>query len=105
MATATEDDVRNALPKQVEDQPSSVEISHYLDIAVDKVDNYDLDNNSTKIKRAEQFYAAWQLVDIKYQIPQSSDKAGVSEQHAVDPASKLEDKFYDIVGGHLIRVL
>jgi len=105
MATATESDVRSVLPKEVEDQPSSAEITTYLDIATDKVDNYDLDSDTTKIKRAEQYYAAWLLVDVKYQIPISSDEAGVSEKHAVDPASKLKDKFEDIVGGSIIRVL
>jgi len=104
MATATESDVRAVLPKEVEDQPSPAEITTYLDIAADKVDNYDV-TDSTKVKRAEQYYAAWLLVDVKYQIPISSDEAGVSEQYAVDPASKLKDKFEDIVGGSLIRVL
>ncbi len=106
MATATESDVRAALPKEVEDQPSTDEITNeYLPMAAEKVAEYDLNSDTTKIKRAEQFYAAWQLVDIKYQIPQSSDRAGVSEDHAVDPATKLYNKFRDIVGGHKLRVV
>jgi len=104
-ATASEGEIRNVLPKEVEDQPSSTEVNDYLTIAAEEVDRYDLDGDSTKIKRAEQYYAAWLLVDVKYQIPVSSDEAGVSEEHAVDPASKLKDKFKDIVGGSLIRVL
>lgn len=104
MASATESEVRAQLPNDVEDQPSSTEISDKLDDAADKVDSYS-DLTDTEIKRAEKYWAAYLLLDLKYQKPQSSREAGLDADYGSDPASRLKEKFLNVVGGEHLRVV
>lgn len=104
MASATEDDVRAQLPNDIEDQPSSAEISDKLEDAADKVARYS-DLNDTEVKRAEKYWAAYLLLDLKYQKPQSSREAGIDADYGSDPAKRLREKFLSTVGGHHLRVV
>lgn len=104
MASATESDVRAQLPNDIEDQPSSSEISDKLDDAADKVDKYD-DLTTAEVKKAEKYWAAYLLLDLQYQKPVSSSEAGVDQRFEGNPAQRLLDKFNDVVGSHIIRVV
>src|SRR6056297_835908 len=104
MASATEKDVRAQLPNDIGSQPSSVEISDKLDDAVDKVDRYD-DLTTAEVKKAEKYWAAYLLLDLQYQKPVSSSEAGVDQRFEVNPAQRLLDKFNDVVGSQIMRVV
>lgn len=104
MASATESDVRAQLPNDIEDQPSASEVSDKLDDAADKVDHYD-GLTDKEIKRAEKYWAAYLLLDLKYQKPMESSEAGLDADYGFDPAKKLRQKFLETVGGHHIRVV
>ncbi len=104
MASATESDVRAQLPNDIEDQPSASEISDKLDDAADKVANYE-DLTDAEVKKAEKYWAAYLLLDLKYQKPVSSSEAGVDQRFEGNPAQRLLDKFNRTVGSHIMRVV
>jgi len=104
MATATETQVRAQLPNDIENQPSSSEITDVLGDAEAKVAEYE-DLSDGEVERAEKYYAAYLLVDLKYQKPIESTEAGLDAVHAKDPAEKLRQRFLDVVGGHTMKVL
>lgn len=104
MASATESDVRAQLPNDIEDQPSSAEVTDKLDDATDKVASYD-GLTSAEIKRAEKYWAAYLLLDLKYQKPESIEEAGIDAEYGGNPAARLKDKFIVTVGGQYLRVV
>lgn len=104
MASASESDVREQLPNDIEDQPSSSEISDKLDDAADKVANYD-SLSDAEVKKAEKYWAAYLLLDLKYQKPMDSREAGVEQRFDGNPAIRLLQKFNDVVGSHIMRVI
>ncbi len=104
MASATESDVRAQLPNDIEDQPSSAEITDKLDDAADKVASYDGLTDS-EIKRAEKYWAAYLLLDLKYQKPESIREAGIDAEYGSNPAERLKTKFLETVGSHHMRVV
>jgi len=104
MASATESDVRAQLPNDIEDQPSSAEISDKLDDAANKVAKYE-DLTDAEVKKAEKYWAAYLLLSLKYQKPVSSSEAGVDQEFERDPAQRLLDKFNEVVGTHVMRVV
>lgn len=104
MASATESEVRAQLPNDIEDQPSSTEISEKLDDAVDKVGKYD-DLTDAEITKAEKYWAAYLLLDLKYQKPKSIEEAGIDAEYGSSPTGRIKQKFLDVVGGEHLRVV
>jgi len=104
MASATENDVRQQLPNDIEDQPSSAEITGKLDDAAQKVDRYD-NLTSAEIVDAEKYWAAYLLLDLKYQQPDSVTEVGMEADYGHNPAGRLREKFLDVVGGSIMRVV
>lgn len=104
MASAIESEVRGQLPNDIEDQPSSAEITAKLDDAADKVSRYE-DLTDAEVTKAEKYWAAYLLLDLKYQKPNSIREAGIDAEFGSSPAGRLKKKFLDVVGGHQLRVV
>ncbi len=104
MASATENDVRQQLPNDIENQPSSADIEDKLDDAAQKVAEYE-NLTSAEIVDAEKYWAAYLLLDLKYQRPNSSTEVGMKADYGDNPAERLKKKFLDVVGGGIMRVI
>lgn len=104
MASATENDVRQQLPNDIEDQPSSAEIVEKLDDAAQKVGEYD-NLTSAEVVDAEKYWAAYLLLDLKYQQPDSITEIDMEVDYGNNPAERLRKKFLDVVGGSIMRVI
>lgn len=102
MATATEDDVRYFLPNDIEDVPSSPEITTALNRASRKVGNYD---DVEDVSDAEAIYAALDLIENKYQMPEEHDGPSMDETYPEAPAQTLRKKFKRITRSTGFRVL
>ena len=104
MASATESDVRAQLPNDIEGQPSSAEITDKLSDATDKVASYE-DLTDAEIKKGEKYWAAYLLLDLKYQKPESISEAGIDAEYDSSLTERLKKKFLNTVGASHLRVV
>ncbi len=104
MPTAIESDVRYFLPNEIEDVPSSSEITTALDRGERKVDGYDI-SDSEEVSDAEAIYAALDLLENKYQMPEKHGGPSMDETFPEAPAETLRKKFKRITRSGGFRVL
>jgi len=107
MATATESDVRYFLPNEIEDVPTYTgdgtgDIDQALARASRKVANYD---DVEDVNDAEAIYAALDLLENKYQMPEEHGGPSMDETFAEAPAETLRKKFRRITRSSGFRVL